>query len=95
MPRLLFRVFPLAVGFTVTSCILPEPPRVEPVPPGQGIEEKSPRQRAPAERGVMSKRVIDKQPPNILVAGDGTSCTVTAERYRKVQIGKHEICLWR
>lgn len=95
MPLPVRGALPFALAVSVASCFELERPRVEPVPAGQSIEEKSPAQRAPAERGIMPKRVTGKQHPNILLAGDGTSCTVSDERYRKIQVGKHEICAWR
>jgi hypothetical protein len=96
MPVPLRAALRLTLALSVAGCfVLPERPRIEPVPAGERIEEKSPPQRAPSERGIMPKRVTGKQHPNILLAGDGTSCTVSDERYRKVQVGKHEICAWR
>jgi len=51
--------------------------------------------RSTPERGIMPKRVTGKQEPNLLLADDGTSCAVTADRYRDVQIGKYAVCAWR
>ena len=48
-----------------------------------------------ATHGLFRKRVTGKQAPNLLLAHDGTSCAVTAERYREVEVGDHEVCVWQ
>jgi hypothetical protein len=89
---------PFVFALIATNCIVLDPPRVDPMSGARGIEETSPTTptgNSKPDRGVMPKRVTGKQEPNILLAGDGTSCLVTAERYRKVQLGKFEVCAWR
>ncbi len=92
------RAVPITLTFVAANCILPGPERIEPMSGARGIEERSPatpKGGSMPERGVMPKRVTGKQEPNILLAEDGTSCPVTADRFRKVQLGKHEVCAWR
>jgi hypothetical protein len=87
---------PLILAFIPTNCIVLDPQRVEPLSGARGVEETAPATpKGKPDRGVMPKRVTGKQEPTILLAGDGTSCLVTAERYRKVQLGKFEVCAWR
>ncbi|HEU5186469.1 MAG TPA: hypothetical protein VFU01_18000 [Gemmatimonadaceae bacterium] len=72
--------------------------RVDPLAGGRQVEE-TPRPtqqgRSTPERGIMPKRVIGKQDLNLLLADDDTSCAVSAERYRDIQIGKYAVCAWR
>jgi hypothetical protein len=86
------RALPLTLAVVAASCILPRQ-GVDPLSGARGAARtKGTRQ---PQRGFMPKRVMGKQEPNILLASDGTSCTVTAERYRDVQLGKYELCAWR
>ena len=54
-----------------------------------------PVQAGNVSRGVMSKRVTAKRPPDTLVAADGTSCRVSAERFRDAENGALAYCDWR
>lgn len=95
MRTLIRRALPLAVAFVAASCIIP---RGQADPLGGTRDETSPgtpKGGSMPDRGIMPKRVTYKQEPNILHAKDGTSCTVTPDRYRKVKIGKYEVCAWR
>jgi len=40
------------------------------------------------------KVVSSKVEPNVLVAMDGTSCTVSTERWGKVEVGVRYFCHW-
>jgi predicted small secreted protein len=40
------------------------------------------------------KVVSSKIEPNVLVAMDGTSCTVSTERWEKAEIGRWYFCNW-
>jgi hypothetical protein len=46
-------------------------------------------------RGFTRERVITKQEPDLLIAEDATSCRVSAERYRDVEIGEEELRGWQ
>lgn len=41
-----------------------------------------------------SKRVYGKQPPNRLLAHDGTSCIVSREKFENTAIGTSIWCVW-
>ncbi len=83
---------PLVLAFGAAGCILPAGQRVEPMPGVVGVVMTSP---SVPKRGLMHKRVVAKQEPDLLVAEDGTSCRVGAERYRDVQVGSDELCGWQ
>lgn len=40
------------------------------------------------------KVVSSKVEPNVLVAMDGTSCTVSKERWEKAEVGGRYFCSW-
>lgn len=40
------------------------------------------------------KVVSSKLEPNVLVAMDGTSCTVSTERWEKAEVGRRYFCNW-
>ena len=40
------------------------------------------------------KVVSSKIEPNVLVAMDGTSCTVSTERWEKAEVGRRYFCNW-
>jgi hypothetical protein len=88
----------VAVALAAASCVLPGGQQVDPLSGGQQGEttpRPMPEGRSTPERGIMPKRVTGKQEPNLLLADDGTSCAVTADRYREVQLGKYAVCAWR
>ena len=88
---------PLILTFGLGSCVRLGGQRGEPVtavPGSEGTATSIPtRGRAPTP-GVLRKRVAAKQDPNVLLAEDGTSCPVTADRYRDVSVGDHVVCMW-
>ena len=86
------RVLTFLLTFGVVGCILPGGQRVEPMPGVIGVVVTSP---SMPRRGLMRKRVMAKQEPDLLLAEDGTSCRVSAERYRDVEVGNDEICGWQ
>jgi hypothetical protein len=43
---------------------------------------------------LASKPVSGKEPPHRLLARDGTSCTVSPDKYEKVIIGRSVWCVW-
>ena len=43
---------------------------------------------------VGSKAVIGKEPPNRLLAQDGTTCIVPADKYDRIAIGASSLCIW-
>ena len=76
------------------ACILPGGQRVEPLggDGGAGVVIISP---GTPKSGLMRKRVMAKQEPDLLVAEDATSCRVSAERFRAVEVGNDELCGWQ
>ena len=72
--------------------ILPGGQRVKPIPGVVGVVVTSPDL---PERGLMRKRVVTKQEPDLLLAEDGTSCRVGKDRYREVEIGTDQLCGWQ
>jgi hypothetical protein len=98
MRVLLHHALQIALALAAAGCVLPGGQRVDPLSGGQQVEatpRPMPEGRSTPERGIMPKRVTGKQEPNLLLADDGTSCTVTADRYREVQLGKYAVCAWR
>ena len=79
--------FLLIITFSLTSCI-----RL-PLPGAEGTSASLPTRDA--KPGLLRKRVAGKQDPNLLLAEDGTSCAVTANRYRDVAVGDHVVCVWQ
>lgn len=81
----------LLIGtFTLGSCVLPGGSVVRPMPGTPGAVVSS----GPS-RGLARKRVATKQEPHTLVAEDGTSCLVSADRFRDVSVGDAELCVWQ
>jgi hypothetical protein len=82
-------------ALALSACILPGGQRVEPLggtDGGVGVVVISP---SMPNRGLMRKRVTAKQEPDLLVAEDGTSCRVSPERFRAVEVGNDELCEWQ
>lgn len=46
------------------------------------------------EEGPTLKVVGGKRSPNILVASDRTTCRVSRERFREVEVGTEQYCDW-
>ena len=44
---------------------------------------------------IAGKTVVRKDGPNILVAGDGSICVVSQERFDKTEVGMKALCGWR
>jgi hypothetical protein len=40
------------------------------------------------------KPVIGKQPPHLLLARDGTQCTVSSSKYERARLGTSVWCIW-
>src|SRR5688500_5365239 len=76
----------------LTGCILPGGQRVQPIPGVVGVVVTSPNL---PERGLTRKRVVTKQEPNLLLAEDGTSCRVSKDRYREVEVSTDQLCGWQ
>ncbi len=68
---------------------LPGKPR-DPREPAGMPEDRSQR---PEPTG-SSKRVAAKQPPNVLIADDGTMCVVPESRYKRTRVGDVAYCTW-
>ena len=41
-----------------------------------------------------SKAVVGKRPPNLLIAQDGSQCTVSHEKFGQVALGRPMVCIW-
>jgi hypothetical protein len=41
-----------------------------------------------------AKRVVDKAPPDVLVADDGSTCHVPPARFERIEPGDHVTCVW-
>lgn len=76
----------------LAGCILPGGQRVQPMPGVIGVVVTSPNM---PDRGPSRKRVVTKQEPDLLLAEDGTSCRVSQERYREVEVGTDQLCGWQ
>ena len=44
--------------------------------------------------GSPSKPVHAKDPPDTLIASDGTSCRVPQARFEQIEVGDHITCVW-
>ena len=77
-------ILALAALFALASC---GPRYVEPRP--GGIVVRSDR------TGWYLKRVVAKDPPETLLAEDGTICRVSPERYRATAVGTALRCNWQ
>lgn len=44
--------------------------------------------------GSPSKMVQAKDPPDTLVASDGTSCRVPEARFKEIEVGDYITCVW-
>lgn len=84
----------LLLATLVQACALPIPESARP-PKGTGHV-------ADAQSGLdelkkpafAPKAVYGKKPPNRLLARDGTSCTVAAQKYEDARIGQSIWCVW-
>ena len=45
--------------------------------------------------GIRGKTVARKDPPNFLIADDGSICVVSSERFAKTEIGMKALCVWK
>ncbi len=53
------------------------------------------RTKGAPETRLEWKQVVDKKEPAYLIATDGTTCTVDAERFKKAEVGKNVLCAWQ
>ena len=91
------RAIPILSLVVVAVACLPGGQRIDPLGGSRQVEEtpRPAQQGSTPKRGIMPKRVIGKQEPNLLLADDETSCAVSTERYRNTRIGKYAVCAWR
>lgn len=95
------------IGALQLGCALPGGPAVRPVPGTSdrppGTSDRPPGTPgtpggdvagSPETRAVIRKRVASKRELYTLVAEDGTTCQVSADRFRDVKVGDVEVCLW-
>ena len=60
-------------------------------------EPESPAARATTKRDHSTfgpKPVVGKQPPSLLLARDGTQCTVSEDKFERTIIGTSVWCVW-
>ena len=85
----------VVVSLLATSACTPRrAPGVDPFP---GRDRSGATPAAPARgrpEGYARKKVEGKQPPQRLVAKDGTSCTVSEEKYNSTVLGDDVWCTW-
>jgi hypothetical protein len=43
---------------------------------------------------IAGKRVAAKDPPNLLIADDGSICMVSEKRFEKIEVGMKALCAW-
>ena len=48
----------------------------------------------PDAPALQRKRIESKIAPSTLVAGDGTRCVVSAEKYASTNLDEHVWCIW-
>ena len=44
---------------------------------------------------ISGKAVARKDPPNILIADDGSRCIVSEDRFNNTEVGMKVLCAWR
>jgi hypothetical protein len=77
----------LMTMFLLGACAL------EPLQPRGSVRpESDTRVRPPAP---SRKEVVEKRDLNLLIARDGTRCTVSEQAYRSTSVGDHVTCFWR
>ena len=97
MSTLISRMFCLSLLVGQGACIAVAVPRINPSPDpapggkGRGVRQGLTIVDSPA---VGSKAVVGKQPPNLLIAQDGSQCTVPQEKYAQVALGRPMVCIW-
>ena len=67
------------------------PTRPENPEPGSPAARATTRRDAPA---FGLKPVVGKQPPSLLLARDGTQCTVSEDKFERTIIGTSVLCVW-
>lgn len=81
--RSLFPATPAAVvllGFLMSGCMVP-------------LHTRGQRSAEPPQ--VFGRKlVIDKEPPLVLIAEDGTRCQTTRDRFERTRVGSKVWCLW-
>lgn len=83
----------LAATLLLSGCIWTGwPLKQKPLQPPSGRPDP---QRATAVAGPGWKVVSGKREPNILIARDGTECTVQQQAWEDAAVGEKTFCFWR
>jgi hypothetical protein len=94
----------VCVAVAACASVAAGPPRPDPIP---GVVQRPAPQRdlgpvvpdtthgARTRTGLHRKRVVDKEAPNTLVAGDRSRCVVDPGRFEKREVGDRVWCVWR
>jgi hypothetical protein len=96
MTRALIRPLLLVALLAQAACILVPMGKRAPTRP----EERDPRSPTTLadgrgdQPGFGLKPVVGKQPPSVLLARDGTQCTVSEEKFERVILGTSVWCVW-
>jgi hypothetical protein len=80
----------LVVAVSLVGCVRPEHPGITNVGGGSRVPRT-----AGATRAAISQKVVSgKEEPTTLIARDGSTCSVSAERFRETAIGEKVWCAW-
>jgi hypothetical protein len=81
----------LVVAVSLLGCVRAEHPGVTRVGGGGRI----PQAGGAATRAALSQKVVSgKEEPTTLIALDGSTCSVSAQRFRETAIGEKVWCAW-
>lgn len=82
------------VSALVQACALPIPESARP-PKGKGKFADTRTGADDLRKPAFAPRAVyGKRPPSRLIARDGTTCMVTAEKYENTRIGQSIWCVW-
>ena len=91
MSTLISRMFCASLLVGQGACIAVAVPWINPGGKERGVGQGFTIVDSPA---VGSKAVAGKQPPNLLIAHDGSQCTVPPQKYAQVALGRPMVCIW-
>jgi len=97
LTMLFARILSTALMLTLVGCIEIALPKRNKAPTNPTLEGK--RNTEPGNSlldldTVGGKAVIGKEPPNRLIAQDGTTCIVPVDKYEKMVLGASAVCVW-
>lgn len=80
----------LVVAVFLLGCVRTQRPEITTVGGGRRLP-----QTGGAARAAISQKVVSgKDEPTTLIAHDGSTCTVTAQKFRETAIGEKVWCAW-